>query len=566
MGTNKSRIFIPKNIPNRVIIRSKVVNNDPNNVGMFSFRININNEESFESLQYSIDGGRWATFYPRNIAANLYNIVIPAGATQSIRIRMIPGDEDVLIRYINLQPSSNITFTYEAPTPIDLPDLLMHYDGNSVKLNGSNVSEMIDRGGGESVRQADSTKQPLYIASDTDFNNEPTVQFNGTNEYLRSADFTNDVKQADTIIFAFKSTTTVTGTFFDGNSVATRNAFAAGTDYILSSGMVLIGGTGDTDKHIAVIRFSDANTVVYIDGGPAIISGNAGDSPLNGLNFGCNLLESACKAFKLAEFLLYDKSLSDAEINNIGGYLGEKYGITWTAVAPHVPRSALRAYINYNSRNVLLNNTNDGVLLLLDQSANQIHAIARMGAQLVPSYKATDAEFNNSPSVDFNGTTNYLVSQSSFTSQVPQPNVYFLVFKATNNNEGVFMDGRAGASGNRFSIADSTISRVNVWEMYAGTEAVGITQADTDIHIALLRFSTTASSMYMDGGTSIISNADAGSNSLSGLVLGANFDQSVYKQFKMAEFRMYNRALTDAEANTVGGQLATIYGTTWTDI
>ncbi len=151
MGTNKSRIFIPKNIPNRVIIRAKVVNNDPNNVGMFSFRININNEESFESLQYSIDGGRWATFYPRNIAANLYNIVIPAGVTQSIRVRMIPGDEDVLIRYINLQPSSNLTFTYESPTPIDLPDLLMHYDGNSVKLNGSNVSEMIDIGGGESV-------------------------------------------------------------------------------------------------------------------------------------------------------------------------------------------------------------------------------------------------------------------------------------------------------------------------------------------------------------------------------------------------------------------------------
>ncbi len=354
------------------------------------------------------------------------------------------------------------------------------------------------------------------------------------------------------------------GTFFDGNNMATRNAFAAGGQYILSAGMVLNGGLADTDKHIAVIRFSDANTVVYIDGGPAILSGNAGDSPLNGLNFGCNLREQDCKAFKLAEFLLYDKSLEDAEINSIGGHLGEKYGITWTAVSPHVPVAPLTAYVNYNGRHLRIERF-VRIKGMLDQSGNEINA------SIVPSsdfftLNITDAEFNNQPSFTL-GTGSRMVSTFFPRPQdQAQPNTYFLAYVSQNHNDGTYFDGVATLKNNRLSTVNSVGGSRGVYSIFAGTEALSTAQAELQAHITMVRFNTTTSSLYIDGGTPVISNADVGTQDMQAITIGTKFDTTDPKFFKFAAFRMYNRAITDAEANTIGGQLAIIYGTTWTDI
>lgn len=100
------------------------------------------------------------------------------------------------------------------------------------------------------------------------------------------------------------------------------------------------------------------------------------------------------------------------------------------------------------------------------------------------------------------------------------------------------------ASGNRWALLLNNTQ--GKFEAYAGTDLIG-NAWDTDWHIHKLVFNGASSSITLDDGEP--TGGNAGSHALTGLTLGANYDQSTASKATLGEVILQN-AVPDSEAST----------------
>ncbi len=351
MGTNKSRIFIPKNSENLVFYSATIVNLD-GEAGQFAFRMNLENGKTFEKLEYSLELGGWVDINNRERSANLYTINIPEGSTRLIlRIRVSTNYDPRIIRYFNLQPSPNIE-VMDAMTLESIPGMFAHYEANNVLLNDDgNVQFMFDKSGNNNrMEQSQPNLSPGYVAEDTDFNNHPSVSFNGTDQRMEIYQFENNgVKepgfkalqpQPNTYVMVFKDANLNRGIMFDGVTANQRNAVGiVSPDGQLKlfqmRGWVgeqnISGPLATTDTHLGIFRFDNTDSDGYIDGStPVFEGGYPNGSPMDGITLGSDYSRNNYKEVKIAEFIMWNRRLDNVEVNFIGNILSEKYGTDWT--------------------------------------------------------------------------------------------------------------------------------------------------------------------------------------------------------------------------------------------
>ncbi len=352
MGTNKSRIFIPKNSENLVFYSATIVNLD-GNAGQFAFRMNLENGKTFKKLEYSLGLEGWVDINNRDRSANLYTINIPEGSTRLIlRIRVSTNYDPRIIRYFNLQPSPNIE-VMDAMTLESIPGMFAHYEANNVLLNDDgNVQFMFDKSGNNNrMEQSQPNLSPGYVESDTDFNNHPSVSFNGTDQRMEIYQFENNgVKelgfkavqpQPNTYIMVFKDANLEKGIMFDGVTVNLRNSFGIVTPDLITPifqmrgwprEQSLSGPLANTDTHLGIFRFDDDESDGFIDGSTSVFdkTGYPDGLAMDGITLGTDYTRTEYKEVKIAEFIMWNRRLDNVEINFIGTILSEKYGTTWT--------------------------------------------------------------------------------------------------------------------------------------------------------------------------------------------------------------------------------------------
>ncbi len=346
MGTNKSRIFIPKNSENLIFYSATIVNLN-GDAGQFAFRMNLENGKTFKKLEYSLGLEDWVDINNRDRAANLYTINIPEGSTRLIlRIRVSTNYEPRIIRYFNLQPTSNIEIM-DGVTLDSIPGMFAHYDSEDVLVNENNkVHFMFDKtGNGHRMEQSQSTLMPDYVTEDSDFNNYPSVSFSGNNQRMEYSQFitAEDVQDPpNTYIMVFKHEDLAnTGTMFDGVRSSERN----GLRLVLSDGVTaqyqmtgfggertIRGPQATTNTHLGIFRFDVENSDGFLDGGVPVFEEDLQRTadPMAGIVLGADYTRTDYKQFKLAEFIMWNRRLDNLEVNFIGETLSQKYGITWT--------------------------------------------------------------------------------------------------------------------------------------------------------------------------------------------------------------------------------------------
>ncbi len=343
---NKGRIFIPIRSPNVIVFSGLVTNSDPINNGEFAFRMNLNNGDEFQNLEYSLGISGWRTINNRNISANLYKIPIkPNTVKQPIRIRLSNNHirDSIIIRYINLQLSLNVTVEPFSFAPSDISNLFVHYDSRDIEVTGTNVTQLNDQtDNGHNAVQATVADQPSLVADDSDFNGMPSVSFDGADSVMATAAFSEEQAQPNTYIMVFKAANTFAGTFFDGIATQKKNTFfidLQGSAPINPWTVQAEGGkavksaiASDTDVHIVVLRLNTSSTTGYLDGVTLFNNVDPGDDEITGLTFGSEDDETLHKGFKMPSFLMYNRLLTDPEVNFIGKYLSDLYGTTWTDI------------------------------------------------------------------------------------------------------------------------------------------------------------------------------------------------------------------------------------------
>ncbi len=232
-------------------------------------------------------------------------------------------------------PEYNIISRYFVPD--DIPGLFIHYRADKSLVNGDRVLQLNDLTINRiHASQPTPLEQPRYLEEDSDFNRTPSVYFDGNAEHiddLRTEYFKHDLPQPNTIAIIFKDQSNDAGVHFDGLIEGKQHLYADIFGVrIIEAGNALVGLPPDTERDIGVFRFNTTQTTGYLNGGAPIFEGDVGNQPLNGLVFGTNLNIDNHKDYKMAEFLLWDRLLTDEEVNRLGSYLNEVYNIPWTDI------------------------------------------------------------------------------------------------------------------------------------------------------------------------------------------------------------------------------------------
>ena len=212
--------------------------------------------------------------------------------------------------------------------------LVMHLDADAIGLaDGASVSNWNDSStSNNDAVQSTAASQPVYVASSDSYNGHACVQFDGVDDWM---DMNETVSVGSFTVF-------VVGKFDrpDGANMYFFSAQAGGGNDRLRiasyNGQIMtrIGNTSDyalinnrsTDTHMyTVTSTSDA----WVDG--AFIDGpNNTETAIpdnNGFVMGC-YGGTAMKDYlegSIAEIILYDRVLAEAEVTEVGYYLAAKY-------------------------------------------------------------------------------------------------------------------------------------------------------------------------------------------------------------------------------------------------
>ncbi len=339
---NKRRIYIPKNTNNIQIYSAVVTNANKRFSEEFAFRINLDNGKMFRSLQYNLGKKGWVGFLPRDMAANLFSVMIPANSTMELQLRMSTGADEVIIRYINLQLDSSITVSPLIDSPINIPGLYIYYEASDSIKNGTNISQLTDKSGNDiHAVQAFAADQPAFTETDSDFNGKASITFDGTSDFLQTDSFPTAMNQPNTIIMVYKNTTNASGAYFDGLSsngrqIVTYDNTNSRFVFFAGDGKFLTGGTADTNTNLFVARFNGDTSDLYRNGGSPLLSGELGNNAMDGLNIGTDFPESDFKDMKMGTFLIYGRLLDDDEVNRIGALFATEYGVSYQNLIPPV--------------------------------------------------------------------------------------------------------------------------------------------------------------------------------------------------------------------------------------
>lgn len=198
------------------------------------------------------------------------------------------------------------------------------------------VSIWADQSGNSNdISQATPGDQPLFNASDSNFNNQPSITFDGVSEFLNRSTFTGGALSQPNTIFLLKKVSVSTGTqiYIDGQGAARHAIFQAGSVYRVFAGANYISDLAtDTNTNIITSLGNGASSNLWKNGVPAGSTGNAGTVSMNGLVVGADITPANFFAGEIAYCLIYNFNLSDTAKNYIGNGLAARFGTTWTDI------------------------------------------------------------------------------------------------------------------------------------------------------------------------------------------------------------------------------------------
>ena len=231
-------------------------------------------------------------------------------------------------------------------SPSDISDMEAWWDpALGITLNGNDVSLWADQSGnGNTLDQSIAVNQPQFVASDANFNNHPTISFDGVTESLERATWSaGDLPQPFTVVLVVKSNSPGTSVdfytdSFGGSSLRVLCREGSSGELSMYNGSLISSAFARlTTTNILYFQFDSAtnNGAIYRDGVALRVSINCGNQGWRGISIGKRGSHSSNHiAMELGEILVYSKILSTTEKNDLGSYLQAKFDTaTWTTIA-----------------------------------------------------------------------------------------------------------------------------------------------------------------------------------------------------------------------------------------
>lgn len=186
--------------------------------------------------------------------------------------------------------------------------------------------------GSPHVTQGTSGSRPLYRASTVAFNNRPTVEFDGSDDYIE-ADIT-DISQPFVLVAVANTggaNATAEGVIGSSGTNSTRIGDSGADAFTYNFGTAQTGGTTDSDPHVWVALINGASSQLRIDG-TQVVTGNSGAGSLVRFTLGCSRStnDNVARHFldgHIAYAAVYELS-SVSDVADLEEALGTYYGIS----------------------------------------------------------------------------------------------------------------------------------------------------------------------------------------------------------------------------------------------
>lgn len=216
-------------------------------------------------------------------------------------------------------------------SPADIPGLQLWLEAD--KITGLNDGDPVTTWEDSSVNNNDATqataaKKPLYKVNIV--NGKPAVRFDATDDILVSTFAT--LAQPLTLIAVAKSRVAAPGAgkgFVDSKSDVARAliGFSSLNNWSYFAGTAQDDGAMDANFHVFVGVFNGASSKLVVDGTVGSSANPGANSLTDGATIGNRPDGLVPLDGDIAEVLVYDSALSDANRDLVETYLGAKYGI-----------------------------------------------------------------------------------------------------------------------------------------------------------------------------------------------------------------------------------------------
>lgn len=329
---------------------SNITSSQGNQLGLDTITgLNLNFLSSLVTMRVNGAPAGSASGYTTGLTASeTFRLGVNRGAGENLDMRL--GEVVIYTRSLSSQEEGQLEQYFSDKwgifIPTQLNSLVMWLDAaEGVTLNGPDVSNWADQSGnGNDAVQAVASNQPLFNA--TGLNGFPSLGLDGATEFMDVLDSPSiDITSSFTAYFVINA-----AVFSNFPNLIARN-FNTGYRLLLgpSTGQlstVVANGAFQLDTSPSAISLSTDTilefhyeingTINFTANGVSLgtqtntLSGvNSNNAVLNiGVaNGGTNFYEG-----EMAQILLFNTLLSTANRNNVGNYLANRYGLTWTTI------------------------------------------------------------------------------------------------------------------------------------------------------------------------------------------------------------------------------------------
>lgn len=421
--------------------------------------------------------------------------------------------------------------------PGSLSPVVRYRADTGITLNGSKVSAWADSisGGTHNLTQVTGSKQPTFNASDAAYNNQPSVAFDSASfQWLTSATWASSIAAPFSIVVIGND---------DGTAAIQQytDAEVGGSETgIIYNNSGAYDWYSGTVRHSAVVASSSPKVIaanfgtsgsIWVNSNSTNATANSGTNALTGLTLGNSSSGDNELNGKMVELIVFNRALTQAEVNGIQAYATTRYGIntkinSWTDQAtPH----------------------------------DSTHDVVQTVYSKMPTL-TTDSSYNNQPTLSFVAASLQEIGSSTWSTLISNP---FTIIAAYNsdggsNQELVAFGYNAGVNEYELNATDGTGGTPS---LYNGTFLQNAASPDANKHATVGIFGTSgaiydnAKTVKASGSTGNAGMKDINLGSVSGAAGGGGNLNG-----KIAEVIIYSRALTQAEVNQVITYLGNRYG------
>lgn len=394
------------------------------------------------------------------------------------------------------------------------------------------------------LSQSNASNKPSFTSANASFNNQPTISFglvsgSAANTWLQSSTWTSALAQPATIIAIVKQTAADPSNdrlLLDGidatNRMSLLTTAVSSSQYTQYAGTSVLTGVANNQTPVFLVgTFNGASSNIYQSSNLACESGNSpGATGIAGLTvgsrFGGNIIGTDYWNGDIAEVIIFNRALTQTEIQELAAYASARYGITIQ------------------------------VGLWADNNGSGNNA-SQTTQSKQPTLTFSSTNYNKKPLLNFLSSASQTFHTGTWAAALTSPYTIVLV----GNDDGSSVAGQEAYFDNEKTGSEAVLRNLSgTYNLYQGGSAItaGVA-ASASPNVFVSVFNSASSGLYISSRSSNGGSGSLTSVNLTGLTIGGLYDDSATLNGTIAEIIVYNKALSPTEIAKIEGYCGNKY-------